>query len=178
MSVHLCLYVCVAICCLSVFLSVCLYAKFLPLLLTCVFFASPVLVVARIDGTLDFLTLLDPVIPTRSNISPFKRSSPKSQRKTTTDHPVDVSPMQAHALPLCSLTHRVRAHHQPASVMVVTKERVVTGSRDRTLKVRMSLIGLFAFSFRRVSCSRQDHKLSHKCIFFQSVFILRLQKSV
>lgn len=96
------------------------------------------LVLARIDGTLDFLTLLDPVMSSRNNVSPFKRSSPKIQRKTTAESTVvsDVSSMQVHALPLtCSLTHRVRAHHQPASVMVATRDRVITGSQDRTLKV-------------------------------------------
>lgn len=105
---------------------------------------SRVLVLARLDGTLDFLTLLDPAITTRHNITPFKRSSPKVQCKNPRNNSAasDTSPVQAHAVPIrCSLTHRVRAHHQPASVMVVTKDNVITGSHDRTLKVLLSSFG-------------------------------------
>jgi hypothetical protein len=103
-------------------------------------------VVARIDGTLDFLNLLSPAMPVIINASPVKRSSPRSTRKNQghASSPINpatsgtntTTPVSAHTLPvMCSLTHRVRAHHQPVSVMVVTKGRVVTGSHDRTLKV-------------------------------------------
>ncbi|KAK3752384.1 hypothetical protein QZH41_008587, partial [Actinostola sp. cb2023] len=108
---------------------------------------SPQIVVARVDGTLDFLTLLYPAMSTINNVSPFKRSSPKIARKNAVSTISDANPIPAHTLPvMCSLTHRVRAHHQPASVMVVTKERVVTGSHDRTLKVFRTNDGVRIFT--------------------------------
>ncbi|XP_048579734.1 sterol regulatory element-binding protein cleavage-activating protein isoform X2 [Nematostella vectensis] len=106
---------------------------------------SPQVVVARLDGTLDFLTLIS---PTASSVmfsldaSPVKRtSSPRMSRKPLSPESgtssVSGDPLNpTHASPtMCSLTHRVRAHHQPVSVLVASEGRVVTGSHDRTLKV-------------------------------------------
>ena len=115
-----------------------------------VYFApfSPQIVVARLDGTLEFLNL---GVPTRPAIhspfqesSPIKRSSPRVTRKTTdassnnTSASVGIKGTRANISmdsSQCRINHKLRAHHQPISVLDVMDGRVITGSHDRTLKV-------------------------------------------
>ena len=116
---------------------------------------SPQIVVARLDGTLEFLNL---GVPTRPAIhsplqenSPIKRSSPRVTRKTdpqtykTTDAfgnitsaSVGIKGTRANISmdsSQCKINHKLRAHHQPISVLDVMDGRIITGSHDRTLKV-------------------------------------------
>ena len=111
---------------------------------------------ARLDGTLEFLNL---GVSTRLSLnsplqesSPIKRSSPRVTRKSnpqpnivpgaTRDEDstsISVNDSHAYTLPesaLCRTSHKLRAHHQPISVLGVMEGRVITGSHDRTLKVK------------------------------------------
>ena len=107
---------------------------------------------ARLDGMIEFLSLASPCSPGLSvpieKISPVKRFSPRTARKTyvqSSDVPdatlnAVVSPTGSYACAFsetspCTVVHRVRAHHQPISVLGVMEGRVITGSHDRTLKV-------------------------------------------
>lgn len=121
----------------------------------CFVSSSPQIVVARLDGTLEFLSL-GPPYRTNLNVpflesSPVKRSSPRATRKFNTQSgtiPIttqseDSTPIGvngSHACtspesPLCRISHKLRAHHQPICVLGVMEGRVITGSHDRTLKV-------------------------------------------
>ena len=111
--------------------------------------------VARLDGSLEFLNL---GVPLRQSMnsplqesSPIKRSSPRVTRKINLhsnndpgstgkegstqlcinlSHPFTLPDSQR-----CRTSHKLRAHHQPISVLGVMEGRVITGSHDRTLKV-------------------------------------------
>ena len=120
--------------------------------------------VARLDGTLEFLSL---AVPTRPSLnlplqesSPIKRSSPRVTRKSSPQPisvpaasnnegspSVSVSVSHAYSLPdspLYKVSHKLRAHHQPISVLGVMEGRIITGSHDRTLKVNgPSLVLIF-----------------------------------
>ncbi|KAL9968180.1 hypothetical protein ACROYT_G026523 [Oculina patagonica] len=116
---------------------------------------SPQIVVARLDGTLEFLSLGLPCRPSLNapllESSPIKRSSPRIIRKsniqtndvpgmTHSEDPAPITVNGSHAYtspeaPLCRISHKLRAHHQPICVLGVTEGRVITGSHDRTLKV-------------------------------------------
>ena len=111
--------------------------------------------VARLDGTLEFLSLGVPCRPSLNapllESSPIKRSSPRITRKNyiqshtvpVATHSEDSTPISvngSHAYtspeaPLCRISHKLRAHHQPICVLGVMEGRVITGSHDRTLKV-------------------------------------------
>lgn len=112
---------------------------------------SPQIVVARLDGTLEFLTLGVPTRWALQENSPIKRSSPRVTRKSEaqTSRIFDASNSEAFTAvgvkgtractsidsPHCRVIHKLRAHHQPISVLGVMEGRVITGSHDRTLKV-------------------------------------------
>ena len=107
---------------------------------------SPQIVVARLDGTLEFLNLGVPIRPAAHSPlqenSPIKRSSPRVMRKTTdassSNTSVGIKGTRANISmdsPQCRINHKLRAHHQPISVLDVMDGRVITGSHDRTLKV-------------------------------------------
>lgn len=116
---------------------------------------SPQIVAARLDGTLEFLTLGTPcradlTMPLLES-SPIKRSSPRTTRKLNTQSgnvsmtpqsrdPASIGVNGSHAYtspepPLCRISHKLRAHHQPICVLDIMAGRVITGSHDRTLKV-------------------------------------------
>lgn len=116
---------------------------------------SPQIVAARLDGTLELLTLGTPCradlnVPLLES-SPIKRSSPRTTRKLNTQSgdvpvvaqsrdPTSIGVNGLHAYPspespLCRISHKLRAHHQPICVLGVMAGRVITGSHDRTLKV-------------------------------------------
>lgn len=108
--------------------------------------SSPQIVVARLDGTLEFLNLGVPIRPAAHSPlqenSPIKRSSPRVMRKTTdassSNTSVGIKGTRANISmdsPQCRINHKLRAHHQPISVLDVMDGRVITGSHDRTLKV-------------------------------------------
>lgn len=116
---------------------------------------SPQIVVARLDGSLEFLSLGVPCRPSLNapllESSPIKRSSPRIPRKSNipsnavpgTLHAEDSTPISvngSHAYssqesPLCRISHKLRAHHKPICALGVMEGRVITGSHDRTLKV-------------------------------------------
>ena len=109
--------------------------------------------VARLDGTLEFLTLGVPTRWALQENSPIKRSSPRVTRKSEaqTSRIFDASNSEASTAvgvkgtractsidsPQCRVIHKLRAHHQPISVLGVMEGRVITGSHDRTLKVNV-----------------------------------------
>lgn len=116
---------------------------------------SPQIVVARLDGSLEFLSLGVPCRPSLNTplleSSPIKRSSPRIARKSNIHsnavpgamHAEDSTPISvngSHAYtspesPLCRISHKLRAHHKPICALGVMEGRVITGSHDRTLKV-------------------------------------------
>lgn len=122
----------------------------------------PQIVVARLDGSLEFFNL---GVPLRRSMnsplqesSPIKRSSPRVTRKINPhsnndpgtigkEDPTQLCinlphPFTLPGSPQCRVSHKLRAHHQPISVLGVMEGRVITGSHDRTLKVN----GLFFVS--------------------------------
>lgn len=123
---------------------------------------SPQIVAARLDGTLEFLTLGTPcradlTMPLLES-SPIKRSSPRTTRKLNTQSgnvsmtpqsrdPASIGVNGSHAYtspepPLCRISHKLRAHHQPICVLGIMAGRVITGSHDRTLKVYIPCVAL------------------------------------
>lgn len=117
--------------------------------------SRPQIVVARLDGSLEFFNL---GVPLRRSMnsplqesSPIKRSSPRVTRKINPhsnndpgtigkEDPTQLCinlphPFTLPGSPQCRVSHKLRAHHQPISVLGVMEGRVITGSHDRTLKV-------------------------------------------
>ena len=127
-------------------------------------FFSPQIVVARLDGSLEFLSLGVPCRPSLTapllESSPIKRSSPRISRKSNIHtnavpgamHAEDSAPISvngSHAYtsqesPLCRISHKLRAHHKPICALGVMEGRVITGSHDRTLKVNWRCVVLGA----------------------------------
>lgn len=123
---------------------------------------SPQIVVARLDGSLEFLSLGVPCRPSLNTplleSSPIKRSSPRITRKSSSHsnavpgamHAEDSTPISvngSHAYtseesPLCRISHKLRAHHKPICALGVMEGRVITGSHDRTLKVNWPCVVL------------------------------------
>lgn len=123
---------------------------------------SPQIVVARLDGSLEFLSLGVPCRPSLNapllESSPIKRSSPRISRKSNIHtnavpgamHAEDSAPISvngSHAYtsqesPLCRISHKLRAHHKPICALGVMEGRVITGSLDRTLKVNWRCVVL------------------------------------
>ena len=98
------------------------------------------LVVARLDGCLDFLRLGGPpgsthLTPQASENSPVNRSSPRAKRKNNPDSGVSATEHAPASAIVCRLIQKVRAHLKPVSLLRVLPGRVITGSQDRTLKV-------------------------------------------
>ena len=126
---------------------------------------SPQIVVARLDGSLEFLSLGVPCRPSLNapllESSPIKRSSPRIPRKSNihsnavpgTLHAEDSTPISvngSHAYssqesPLCRISHKLRAHHKPICALGVMEGRVITGSHDRTLKVNWRWVELIIY---------------------------------